>query len=105
MRAGYNQSRTPVPDKNFNPAFPDSNVHVLSFGFGLTCHPGGKFLGIKDCGRPGEANSPRKLIGVDVAYQLLLFEPRTVTGNPNPAVNGKYRTMNQAFTLSFRLGF
>ena len=54
LRAGYNHSQTPVPDKNFNPAFPDSNVHVLSFGFGLTCHPGGKFLGIKDCGQPDQ---------------------------------------------------
>jgi long-chain fatty acid transport protein len=105
IRAGYNQSRTPVPDKNFNPAFPDSNVHVLSIGLGLTCRPGGRFLGIKDCGQPDEANSLRKLIGVDLAYQLLLFEPRTVTGNPNPAVAGKYRTTNQALTLSFRLGF
>jgi long-chain fatty acid transport protein len=94
-----------VPDKNFNPAFPDSNVHVLSLGVGLTCRLGGRFLGIKDCGQPDEAYSLRKLIGLDLAYQLFLFEPRTVTGNPNPAVNGKYRTTNQALTLSFRLGF
>ena len=105
MRAGYNYSRGAVPDKNFNPAFPESNVHAPSIGIGLTCRPGGSFLGIKDCGQPGESNSPRKLIGVDLAYQMVLYEPRTVTGNPNPAVNGKYRTTVHALTLSFRLGF
>ena len=105
LRAGYLWSMTPVPDKNFNPAFPDSNVHVLSFGFGLTCHPGGKFLGFKECGHPGEAYSKRDMIGIDLAYQLLLFEPRTVTGNPNPVVNGKYESINQAVSLTFRVGF
>jgi len=105
VRGGYNHSGSPVPDKNFNPAFPDSNVHALSVGAGLTCRLGGSFTGIKYCGRPGEVNSFRKLIGVDLAYQLVLYEPRTVTGNPNPAVNGKYRTTDHALTLSFRLGF
>jgi len=105
LRAGYNYSRRAVPDKNFNPAFPESNVHSPSIGFGLTCRPGGSFLGIKVCGGRGEANSLRKLIGVDLAYQLVLYESRIVTGNPNPAVNGKYRTTTQALTLSFRLGF
>ena len=105
VRGGYNYSGSAVPDNNFNPAFPDSNVHAISFGVGLTCHPGGSFIGIKDCGLLGEANSLRKMIGVDLAYQLVLFEPRVVTGNPNPALNGKYRTTDHAFTLSFRLGF
>jgi long-chain fatty acid transport protein len=45
------------------------------------------------------------MIGVDLAYQLFLFESRTVTGNPNPAVNGTYDTINQALALTFRVGF
>ena len=105
LRASYNHSQTPVPDKNFNPAFPDSNVHVLSFGFGLTCHPGGKFLAFKDCGQPDSENAHRENIGLDMAYQVLFLESRTVTGNPNPAVNGKYQTINQALTFSLRVGF
>jgi long-chain fatty acid transport protein len=72
---------------------------------GLTCRPGGRFLGVKDCGQPGEANSLRELIGVDLSYQLILYEPRVVTGNPNPAVNGKYRTTDHLLSLSLRLGF
>jgi len=105
VRAGYNHSMTPVPDKNFNPAFPDSNVHVLSLGFGLTCHPGGKFFGLKDCGQTDAEHSHRENIGIDMAYQVLLFEPRTVTGNPNPVINGKYRTINQVLAVTFRVGF
>jgi len=45
------------------------------------------------------------MTSLDLAYQLLLFETRTVTGSPNPAVNGTYRTTNQALVLSFRLAF
>ncbi|MBI2092951.1 MAG: outer membrane protein transport protein [Deltaproteobacteria bacterium] len=87
LRGGYNFSMTPVPDINFSPAFSDSDVHTLSTGAGMTRHSGSKF------------------IGFDFAYQLLLFVPRTVSGNPNPAVDGKYNTINQAITLSSRIGF
>ncbi len=104
LRAGYLWSMTPVPDKNFNPAFADSNVHVLSAGAGLTCHPGGKFLGVMSCGEV-DRSSPWRHTALDLAYQLLLFEPRTVSGHPNPAVNGRYRTINQAVVISFRAGF
>ena len=80
-------------------------MHVVSLGVGLASRPGGTFLGLKDCGRPGEATSDRRMTSLDLAYQLLLFETRTVTGSPNPAVNGTYRTTNQALVLSFRLAF
>jgi long-chain fatty acid transport protein len=102
LRGGYLWSMTPVPDKNFNPAFADCNVHVLSIGAGVTCRPGGKILGVMSCG-DAMRSSPWRHTGVDWAYQLL--EPRTVSGHPNPAVNGSYRTVNQALVLSFRAGF
>jgi long-chain fatty acid transport protein len=105
VRAGYNHVQTPIPAKNFNPAFPDANTHVIAMGTGLTCRPGGRFLGIKDCGKPGEGNHLRELIGVDVSYQLSLVNSRTVTGNPNPVVNGRYRTTGHTLALSLRLGF
>jgi long-chain fatty acid transport protein len=104
LRAGYLWSRTPVPDKNFNPAFADSNVHALSVGVGLTCRPGGKFLGLISCGEL-DGSAPWRHAGLDLAYQLLFFEPRAVSGHPNPAVNGRYRTVNQSLALSFRAGF
>lgn len=104
LRAGYNHSGAPVPDKNFTPAFADSKAHVASVGFGTSCHPGGTFLGLTHCGTPGESNSWRQT-GIDVAYQFIRFEPRTVTGSPNPTVNGRYRTTNQAITLTFRAAY
>jgi long-chain fatty acid transport protein len=105
LRSGCIRSMTPVSDQNFTPAFADSNVTVLSAGLGLTCRAGGRFLGLRSCGQPGEGAARRELIGVDLAYQLFLFEPRTVTGNPNPAVNGTYRTTIQLVSLSLRVGF
>ena len=105
LRTGYLWSMTPIPDRNFDPTFPDSNVHVISLGAGLKCRPGGKFLGLKSCGEPGEPNSDRRFTSLDLAYQLLLFETRRVTDSPNPAVNGTYRTTNQALVLTFRLAF
>ena len=33
-----------------------------------------------------------KTVGVDVAYQMVLYESRTVSGNVSPTVNGTYDT-------------
>jgi long-chain fatty acid transport protein len=104
LRAGYIWSRTPVSDRNFTPAFPDSNGHVLSAGIGLTCKPGGKFLGLISCGEPGKASNWR-YTALDLAYQAILWETRRVTKSPNPAVNGRYRSLTQALSLSLRFAF
>jgi hypothetical protein len=40
-----------------------------------------------------------------LSCQLILVEARIITGNPNPVVNGKYRTTDHILALSFRLGF
>lgn len=104
LRLGYLWSMTPIPDQNFNPGYPDSNVHMFAFGVGFTCRPGGLFLGFKSCGQPGEG-AVGQSIGLDFAYQLFLQETRTVSENPNPAVNGKYQTATNALVMSFRAGF
>jgi long-chain fatty acid transport protein len=104
VRAGYIWSPTPVTDKNFTPAFADSDGHVLSTGVGFTCKPGGRFLGLMSCGEPGKASQWRHL-GLDLSYQIILWEPRRVTQSPNPAVNGRYRTLTQALGLSIRMAF
>ena len=44
-------------------------------------------------------------MGMDLAYQAFLFDTRTVTGSPNPTVNGTYRTTNHAGAVTFRVGF
>lgn len=104
LRAGYIWSQTPVSDRNFSPAFPDSNVHVLSAGVGFTCKARGKFLGLFSCGESDKALAWHHL-GIDLAYQIFLWETRKVLENPNPSVNGTYRSLNQALALSLRVGF
>jgi long-chain fatty acid transport protein len=96
LRAGYLRSMTPIPDENFNPAVPDSDVNIWSVGLGLLCRYPARFLGWLACGRA---------MGLDVAYQALVFESRTVNGHPNPAVNGTYRTTTHDVALTFRLAF
>ncbi len=105
LRAGYNRSHTPIPDANYNPVIPDADVHVWSIGLGLFCREGGRFLGVVDCGGADGGWVTRKAIGLDLAYQLLLFEPRTVTGHPHSGVNGTYRTTTNAGSLTLRINF
>jgi long-chain fatty acid transport protein len=44
-------------------------------------------------------------MGVDLAYQEWFYEPRMVTGNLNPAVNGTYHAFVHLGTFSFRYLF
>jgi long-chain fatty acid transport protein len=104
LRTGYLYSQSAIPDINFTPAAPDSNVHVLSAGVGFVCKGQGQFLGFLTCGS-GAGLFGRSAIGVDLAYQAFLFETRTVTGNPNPTVNGTYRTTNHVGGITLRVNF
>jgi long-chain fatty acid transport protein len=40
-----------------------------------------------------------------LSYQALVFDSRTVTGNPNPTVNGTYGTTQHAGGVTFRATF
>jgi hypothetical protein len=44
-------------------------------------------------------------MGLDPSYQALVFDDRTVTGSPNPTVNGTYSTLTQAGSVTFRVQF
>lgn len=105
IRAGYQRSQAAVPDKNFDPAFPDSDVTLISVGLGFTCGEGGYFLGLVRCVEPGEGIFQRAGMVADLAYMAILFEPRTVTGSPVPGVNGTYKTRTHVGTFSLRLIF
>jgi long-chain fatty acid transport protein len=110
LRGGYWYSQTPVPDSSFSPAVPDSNNHAISAGVGLLCKDGGRFLGIIECGSPKGGLLGSKAIGLDVAYQALLYETRTVAGNQNPvavpgSVNGTYQTTYQVGSVNVRVNF
>ncbi|CUS38821.1 Putative Porin (fragment) [Candidatus Nitrospira nitrificans] len=104
LRTGYLHSQQAIPDVNFNPAAPDAPSHTLSVGVGFLCKENGRFLGLLTCG--AEAGFlGRKALGIDVAYQALLFESRTVVGNPNPTVNGTYQTIIHAGSMTMRVNF
>lgn len=110
FRGGYWHSQTPIPDQSFTPTVPDADQQAISGGLGLLCKGTGRFLGLIAC---SEAQGPSfwpKAIGVDLAYQLILYEPRTVSGNVHPVafpgvVNGTYQTTYHVGSLNLRVNF
>jgi len=102
-RAGYTRAENPVPDLTFNPGTISLSSHTLSLGAGFLCKRGGAFLGAIPCG--GESALWPKAMGFDVAYQEWFYEPHTVAGNQNPAVNGTYHAVVHLGTFSFKLLF
>jgi long-chain fatty acid transport protein len=105
LRAGYWFSETPIPDRNYNPAVPDANNHTVSIGVGLLCRRNGRFLGVLKCGDFGVGVVRTKAIGLDLAYQAVLYESRTITGNRNPTVDGTYETTLHSGSISLRFEF
>ncbi|WP_197492611.1 OmpP1/FadL family transporter [Methylomonas methanica] len=90
LRAGYNRSETPIPNQTYNPSIPENSWNMFAVGLGVDCHKGGRFLGLFECGR-GNGFRPSN-IGVDLAFQTYFFEPRKVTANIYPGVDGTYDT-------------
>ncbi len=105
FRTGYSRSHSPVTDFSFDPAFPDTDVHVVTVGMGFLCHAGGKFLGLISCSDGEKRFFTKSSIGLDVFYQAFIFDPRTVTGSPSPTVNGTNRSPTHAGGATFRLNF
>lgn len=110
LRAGYWYSQNAVPDSSFTPTVPDANNHSLSVGLGFMCKEGGKFLGLLACGNPNAKWYGPKAIGLDLAFQALLYETRTVTANQNPvaipgSVNGTYQTTWYIGSVNLRINF
>ena len=104
LRAGYWHSQKAIPDQTFNPAIPDGDNHAVSTGFGFMCRGHGKFFGVIPCGGSDKTLSPKGL-GIDLAYQAILYEGRTVAGNVNPTVNGTYRTTLHVGSINLRVNF
>jgi long-chain fatty acid transport protein len=105
VRTGYNRSETPIPDRNFSPTPPDATVNVFSIGVGFLCGKAGKFFGLIPCELAESGLLSRRAMSMDLAYQALVFEQRTVVGSPNPATDGTYRTTNHAGSVTMRLNF
>lgn len=109
-RGGYWHSQTPIPDSSFLPTVPDADQHSLSIGLGLLCKENGRFLGLFECGSSERGLLWPKALGLDLAYQALLYETRTVSGNMNPvaipgSVNGTYQTTFHVGSINLRVNF
>jgi long-chain fatty acid transport protein len=100
LRAGYIRSETPIPNRTFEPAVPDADYNAISVGVGFLCRAPGKFFGILPCNSLGA-----KAIGVDLAYQVLLYQTRGIDNNVQPVLNGEWDTTLHVGALSFRMNF
>lgn len=105
LRGGYAYSQTPIPNRTFNPFIPDSDNHAISMGLGFLCKEKGRFFGVIACGRAGGPWYAPKSIGLDTAFQVILFERRAVSGNLNPTVDGIYKTTFYVGSLNLRMNF
>jgi len=80
---GYMFSENSVPDSSFNALIPDSDRHLFSVGVGKTCHH----------------------LSWDAAYQLGIGPSRSVSGDINPADNGRYEFLCNAFSFNIAWHF
>ncbi len=103
LRTGYSHSETPIPNFTFTPTVPDSNLNLASVGFGLDCHNGGYFLGLFECGRGGGLRPTT--IGIDLAFQAIIFEPRKVISSLYSGVKGNYESAAFAGSLNINLSY
>ncbi|THI92520.1 MAG: long-chain fatty acid transporter [Nitrospira sp. CG24A] len=103
VRSGYTRTENPVPDRTFNPGTISLSANTLSIGAGFLCQGQGRFLGMVPCG--GASAFWPKAIGLDVAFQEWFYEPRTVSGNLIPAVDGAYNAYVHLGTVSAKFLF
>jgi long-chain fatty acid transport protein len=105
VRAGFTRTENPIPDNTFNPGTASFAANTISIGAGILCKDGGKFLGFVACGGPGNSPFAPSAIGFDLAYQEWLYEPRAITTNVNPTVNGNYRAAVHLGVVSLKLQY
>jgi long-chain fatty acid transport protein len=103
-RAGYFSQQTQVPDRTFNPGVPSATNHVPTVGIGLACKDTASLFGIQ-CGHLGIGALKPKLIALELAYQAAFAEVRTISGNQNPTVDGRYDTLIHAGAISLRFNY
>jgi len=101
-RAGYFHAATPVPERTFEPAVPGADFNAFSVGVGLQCRWPARFLGVIPCPR---GSGGRGFMGVDLAYQAVLYDSRRISNNIDPRVDGNWDTTTHVGALSFRVGF
>jgi len=94
VRGGYVYGDSPVPEKTFSPDVPDATYQALSVGLGIWCKPGSQFLGLIACGNHVTESWGLTGIGLDLAFQALLYQTRDIHNNIDPLrrVNGTWDT-------------
>src|SRR5206468_6496053 len=110
VRGGYWYGPNAVPDSTFSPSVPDSDNNALSIGLGLLCKEKGRFLGLFECGNQGGGKFRPMAIGLDLAYQALLYDTRTVNGSQPPLAapgtnDGTYKTTYHIGSINLRVNF
>jgi len=110
LRGGYWYGPNAVPDSTFSPSVPDSDNHAISIGLGLLCKEKGRFLGLFECGSEGGGKFRPMAIGLDLAYQALLYDTRTVNGSQPPLTlpgtnDGTYKTTYHIGSINLRVNF
>ena len=104
-RGGYIHSATPVPTKTFGAAIPDADYNAFSIGLGLLCRPPGRLLALLPCGSEQGPWWTPKAIGLDLAYQYLLYGTRQISNADDPRVNGGWHTTTHVGSISLRVNF
>jgi long-chain fatty acid transport protein len=104
-RGGYVRSATPVPSRTFDPTVPDSNYNAFSIGMGWLCRRPGSFLGVLPCGDEQGRWWLPKAIGLDLAYQAVLYDSRKINNNIDPRVNGQWENTVHVGSLSLNVRF
>ncbi len=104
-RVGYTFSEKAVSDFSFNPSYTDANAHSISFGLGFICQGQAKFLGLIACGTTSQHAWLPTSFTVDLAYQIVFWESRTVTQSPFPGLNGRYDFRTHIGGITLSLGF
>ena len=64
-------------------------LSLLASGF--SCHGRAQFLGLVACQNQSGESFTKKGITLDLAFQVVLWEPRTVTGHPFPGVTARIK--------------
>ena len=63
------------------------------------------FLGFIRCGNDGTSFLGTTAIGIDLAYQAILYNERSINNNDDPRVNGIWDTTIHVGALNLRTNF
>jgi long-chain fatty acid transport protein len=105
LRAGYQHANGPVPHDTLNPQLADSAWNAVAVGVGLGCRGKARFFGLVECGDAANKPFTANDLGLDIAFQTFFYDPRQISGNIDPNVNGHYKTTVYVGSVNFNLSY